>query len=146
LHGFTVFFAYLTFAHVLTYWYTNIPEETSYFLTRLEKPWVYFIIAAPFLVFLIPFIFLIPKANKWNPKTAIPIALVVLSAQWLNYMLVVIPEVVSAHEWQFPWIELGTFLGCLAGFLLSIYRFAQKIPMVSLADPLLLPALESAHP
>ena len=50
LYGFTVFFAYLTFAHVLTYWYTNIPEETSYFLTRLQKPWIDFIYLALFLV------------------------------------------------------------------------------------------------
>ncbi|MCB9229476.1 MAG: hypothetical protein H6618_07685 [Deltaproteobacteria bacterium] len=137
LFGFTVFFAYLTYAHVLTYWYGNVPEETSYFITRLQSPWLYFVIVIPFLVFLFPLFALIPKVSKWQASLTIPICGVVLLAQWLVYMLVVMPEVVPASEWSFPWIELGIFCGCLGAFLLSVFRFAEKVPMLSLADPLL---------
>ncbi len=145
MHGFTAFFGYLTYAHVLTYWYINMPEETSYFFTRLENPWFGFILAAPILSFVIPFFFLIPKANKWNPRTAIPISLTVLLAHWLNYMLVVIPEVTKATDWQFPWIEIGIFFGFLGLFLLSFMGFAKRVPLLSLGDPLLHQALKEAH-
>ena len=145
LHGFTVFFAYLTFAHVLTYWYTNIPEETSYFFTRLEKPWLYFVIAAPFLNFVFPFFMLIPKVSKWTFLITIPIAIVVILSQWISYFLIVIPEVADPKTWSFPWIELGIFLGFIGGFLAVIFRFGQKIPMIGIADPLLTSALNKAH-
>ena len=145
LHGFTVFFAYLTFSHVLTYWYTNVPEETSYFITRLEKPWIYFIIIAPFLSFVFPFFMLIPKVSKWNKFITIPIALVVIFSQWLSYFLVVMPELVSTTNLYFPWIELGLFVGFAGMFFTSILKFGSKVPMVGIADPLLVAALNKSH-
>lgn len=145
LFAFTAFYAYLTFAHVLTYWYTNMPEETSYFLTRLERPWLYFVVAAPFTSFLVPFILLVPKASKWTAFMAIPICILVLLAQWVNMMLVVIPEVTDATKWKLPWIEVGLLVGFLGAFLISFARRAAKVPLLSLADPLLPVSLSSKH-
>ena len=145
MHGFTVFFAYLTYAHVLTYWYTNIPEETSYLLTRLQTPWLGYVIAAPFLSFLFPFVFLIFKASKWTWWFVVPIATIVIISQWLSYMLVVTPEVVAPSAWDFPWIESGLFIGFIGFFVTVICHFGKKIPMVSIADPLLLSSLDQSH-
>ena len=141
LFGFTVFFAYLTYAHVLTYWYGNVPEETSYFLLRLQSPWVYFVMVIPFIVFLIPLFALIPKVSKWVAPFTVPVCTMILMAQWLVYMIVVIPEVTPADSWSFPWIELGVFLGFLGLFFMTIFRFAEKVPMLPLADPLFVKTL-----
>ena len=145
LYGFTVFFAYLTFAHVLTYWYTNIPEETSYFITRLQKPWIYLIIAAPVLSFIIPFFMLIPRASKLTFAVAFPVSLVVILAQWINYLLVVMPEVTNPETWNLPWLEVGGFIGFLGLFTFNFSTFAKKNPMVSLSDPLLLESFKQSH-
>lgn len=146
LFGFTVFYAYLTYAHVLTYWYGNVPEETSYFITRLEAPWLYFVIATPFLSFLFPLFTLIPKVSKWMGAITLPVCVIVLISQWLNYLLVVIPEVVDGKNWYLPWIEVGLFFGFLGLFLFSIFRFGTKIPMLAIADPLLRSSLhEGGH-
>ncbi len=145
MHGFTAFFAYLTFAHVLTYWYTNIPEETSYLLTRMEKPWVYLVVTVPLLSFVIPIFMLCPKAAKWNPILAIPLSVLIFFSHWLTYLLVVIPEVADRKIWLIPWIEVGLFLGFFGVFLFSFYRFAAKNPMVSISDPLLLSSLDDSH-
>lgn len=145
MHGFTAFFAYLTYAHVLTYWYINMPEETSYFLTRLVDPWLSFVIAAPFLCFLIPFILLIPKVSKWTKPLTISICLIILLSQWLNYLLVVIPETTRPEDWQFPWLEMGTFAGFLGLFMISIFRFGKSNPMISISDPLLKDSLSAHH-
>lgn len=145
MFGFTVFFAYLTYAHILTYWYGNVPEETSYFLKRLEAPWIYFVMVSPFLSFLFPFFTLIPKASKWAAPITIPVSLVVLTSQWLNYMLVVIPEVTDGKTWTFPWIEIGLFFGMFGLFFFSIFKFGKKIPMIGIADPLLPAALHEDH-
>ena len=94
--------------------------------------------------FFIPFIGLIPKISKWTPIITIPICIVVLSAQWVTFLWFVIPELVGAGEWGFPWLELGTFFGFLGAFLYSFYLFASKNPMLSIADPLL-PASYNHH-
>ena len=146
MFGFTVFFAYLTFAHVLTYWYGNVPEETSYFIRRLESPWVECLIASIFLSFLFPFFSMIPQVSKWSGAIAVPVACVVLFAQWMNYMVVVIPEVTPVSQtFLVPWIEIGIFFGFLGLFYLSIARFASKVPMLSIADPILKQALSEEH-
>ncbi len=145
LHGFTIFFAYLTYAHILTYWYGNVPEETEYFLHRMHAPWIYFVIVAPLFSFVLPLFSLIFKAAKWTPAITIPICVSILAAQWVAVMLVVMPEVVDAGTWKFPLIELGAFCFVFALFLASILWFGKRYPMVSVADPLLSEALEGGH-
>ena len=104
-------------ANLLVYEYTR---ETSYFITRLQYPWVVFIAVAPILSFLLPLFVLIPKASKWTPAITIPIAVLVIGSQWIAYMMVVIPEVTNPSDWTFPWIELGQFLAFRACALHAI--------------------------
>jgi hypothetical protein len=146
MHGFSIFFAYLTYAHVLTYWYGNMPEETEYFLHRLHAPWIYIVLGAPIVSFLIPLYAMIPKASKWTKMIGGPVAIGILVAQWSTYMLVVQPEVVKASDMNLPWIEVGLFFGVFGLFLMSIFFFGRRNPMVALADPLLKEALaEGEH-
>jgi hypothetical protein len=145
MHGFTIFFAYLTYAHIITYWYGNVPEETEYFLHRLHDPWVKIVIAIPFLVFLLPLFALIPKVSKWTAAITLPICGVILFSQWLVSMLVVIPQVVDGKTWGLPWIEVGLFLGFLGGFLSTILWFGKRFPMVGVGDPLLAEALAHSN-
>lgn len=135
MHGFTIFFAYLTFAHILTYWYTNIPEETSYFMTRMQKPWFCWLILSPICSFLIPVFALVPKASKWTAKRTIPIATLILSAQWLAYLLVVMPQI--GVNISLPWVEVGLLCGFLGLFLATFFNFVRKVPALPIADPLL---------
>lgn len=145
LHGFTVFFAYLTYAHVLTYWYGNMPEETEFFLLRIHQPWIYITAIAPFFVFVIPLYTLIFKAAKWTPAVAIPICIMVLLSQWFIALLIVMPQVVAASSWKFPWIELMILCGFAALFVQTFYAFAKRNPMLAVADPILEKALSGDH-
>jgi len=145
MHGFTIFFAYLTYAHVLTYWYGNVPEETEYFLHRLHGPWLYIVLIAPIFNFVVPLFALLPKISKWTAPLTVPICLMILVAQWFTYLLVVMPEVVDATKWSFPIIEFGVFLGFLGMFLLTVFAFGKKYPMLGLADPLLPKAITAEH-
>jgi hypothetical protein len=143
MHGFTIFFAYLTYAHVLTHWYGNMPEETEYYLHRLHGPWFWIIVIAPIFSFVIPLFALLPKASKWTAAITIPVALSILGAQWFADMLIVMPEV--TNSFGIPWIEVGTLLGFIGLFGTMFFRFAAKTPMVAIADPLLPQALSGGH-
>ncbi len=146
MHGFSIFFAYLTYAHILTYWYGNMPEETEYFLHRLEAPWKYIVFIAPLISFVLPLYVMIPKASKWTKMVSFPIAFGILCAQWFTYMLIVMPEIVKNEDFGLPMIELGLFFGIFGLFLGSVFAFGSRNPMVALADPLLHEALaEAAH-
>jgi hypothetical protein len=145
MHGFSIFFAYLTYAHVLTYWYGNMPEETEYFIHRLHAPWVYIVMIAPILSFLVPLYGLIPKASKWTKMVVGPIAVGILVAQWFTYLLVVMPEVVKKEPFGLPFIEIGIFFGIFGLFLGSFASFGRRNPMVAVADPLLHASMAEAH-
>ncbi len=141
MHGFSVFFAYLTYAHILTYWYANAPEETEYFLHRLHQPWLSLVIITPLLAFVLPLFALLPKNSKWTAHMAIPIAAIILFAQWLIAMLVVQPEVADGANFV-PWVEVGIFMGMLGLFAGCFFWFSKRFPMVGIADPLLLKTYE----
>ncbi len=145
MHGFTAFFAYLTYAHVLTYWYGNMPEETLFFIERLHAPWLYFVIALPFLIFVIPIFALVPKASKWTAPITVPLAGLIFVSQWLVAMIIAMPSTANAATWIFPWVEIGLFMGILSLFLGAFYRFGRKVPMLAIADPLLADALSGGH-
>ena len=146
MHGFTVFFAYLTYAHIITIWYGNMPEETSFFIARLHGPWLLLLYAVFFLAFILPLFALLPKISKWTSGLAIPICASILLAQWIVNLLIVMPQVTDGSTWTVPWIEVGIFLGILGLFIGSIFRFGRKFPMVSIADPLLHESLaDAAH-
>ena len=145
MHGFTIFFAYLTYAHILTYWYGNVPEETEYFLERLHEPWFYLVLIIPAIGFVIPLYTLIFKAAKWTAKITIPIALLILVAQWLNYMLITMPVLVNAEEFTSWGLEIGMFFGMFGLFASSFFWFAKRYPMLPLTDPLFAASLHQDH-
>jgi hypothetical protein len=132
---------------VLTYWYGNVPEETEYFLHRLHQPWLTFVLVAPFMSFALPLFVLIPKASKWSGTVAVPISMVIFVAQWVTYLIVVMPETADTNKWlELPMAaEVGGFLAVGGIFLLSIATYASRAYMVPVGDPLLREALAEHH-
>lgn len=145
MHGFSIFFAYLTYAHILTFWFGNMPEETEYLLHRMHAPWIYLAIGIPLLAFVVPLYVMIFKAAKWTPSVAVPIALCILGSQWFTYMLIVMPDVVDGSKMGMPLVEVGLFFGFLGLFLATYFWFGRRFPMVGLADPILPEALQGEH-
>ena len=68
LFGFTVFWAYIGFSQFMLYWYANIPEETEFYLMRLENGWAGISWALLLTNFLIPFFLMMSRHAKRNPK------------------------------------------------------------------------------
>lgn len=145
MHGFTVFFAYLTFAHILTYWYGNMPEETEYFIHRLHSPWVYLLFVVFFCAFVIPLYALIPLKAKWTVWWTVPVSVLILAAQWVTNLILVMPEVIKPEQIVIPYVELGGFLAVFGLFIFNFLMFARKHPMIPVADPLLEEALHGGH-
>ena len=62
--GHTVFWAYIAFCQFLLIWYANIPEETEFYMVRMEGGWDKVSLAFPFIHFFLPFLFLLSRHVK----------------------------------------------------------------------------------
>ncbi len=74
-------------------WYSNIPEETSYFIPRTQGPWGPVLLGSIFLNWVIPFFVLLPRPCKRNESVMLRIAIVVLIGRWADLYVMVFPPV-----------------------------------------------------
>lgn len=89
--AFCVFWAYIGFSQYMLIWYSNIPEETIFFIRRTTESWWY---VSLFLVigrFFLPFPFLLFQATKKNPKVIAGLAAWLLLMQAVDLYVIVLP-------------------------------------------------------
>ncbi len=92
LFAFTVFWAYIAFSQFFLIWYANIPEETAWFLHRLEGSWRPATVLLAVGHFAVPFFFLMPRTIKRNR------GLLLIGAVWMLAM----------HFWDLYWLVMPT--------------------------------------
>jgi Polysulphide reductase, NrfD len=129
IFGFTVFWAYLTYSHVLVIWYGNLPEETPWLFFRMFGAWQPVGILVLLMVFAIPFWGLIWVRAKITPATFTLFALISFVGMWLERYLQIQPSLAEVPRVGLP--ELGISAGFLGLFLLAYGLFARAFPMVS---------------
>jgi hypothetical protein len=141
IFGFTVFWAYLTYSHIVVIWYGNLPEETPWLFFRMFGEWQPVALLVFVLVFLVPFWGLIWVKAKVTPVTFTLLAAISIFGMWLERYLQIQPSLVEVPQLGLP--ELGVSLGFLGLFMLAYGLFALAFPMVSprLAEK----AFELAH-
>jgi Ni/Fe-hydrogenase subunit HybB-like protein len=129
IFGFTVFWAYLTYSHVIVIWYGNLPEETPWLFFRTWGAWQPVALLVLFMVFVIPFWGLISVKGKITPVTFALFATISAVGMWLERYLQIQPSLVERPPMGLP--ELGVSAGFLGLFLVSYGLFAHALPMVS---------------
>jgi hypothetical protein len=134
----TGFWAYIYFCQFMLIWYANLPEETVYFLRRAENGWLPYLLLLPVLKFAVPFLLLVPRDAKRNPRRLVPVAGLLLFAQFLELFVMVGPALghgeAAAHA-HLPLVEFAAALGFLGLFTLVFgWALARHAP-VPLKDP-----------
>jgi hypothetical protein len=141
----TGFWAYIYFCQHMLIWYANIPEETIYFIRRMENGWLPYLLLLPVLKFVVPFILLVPRNAKRNPRALVPVSLVILFAQFWELYVMVGPAVghgeESAHA-HLPLVEFAATLGFIGLFTLVFGWFLARHNAVPLKDPSIAACLE----
>ena len=94
----TGFWAYIYFCQYMLIWYANIPEETVYFIRRMENGWLPYLLLLPVLKFVVPFLLLVPREAKRNPRRLVPVSLLILFAQFWELYVMVGPAVGHGGE------------------------------------------------
>ncbi|MCP4784844.1 MAG: hypothetical protein GY878_14915 [Fuerstiella sp.] len=139
--GFSCFWMYIWFSQYMLIWYSNIPEETSYFIPRTQGAWGPVLIGSIVLNWIIPFFVLLPRPCKRSEDVMLKIAVVVLVGRWVDLYVMVFPPVTGSVP-VFGLPEIASVL-CVCGLsgLLFVKSFAAASP-VPKNDPFL---QESLH-
>lgn len=144
LIGFSCFWMYLWFSQFMLIWYTNIPEESSFFVPRMTGAWAGVTGLSIFLNWILPFFALLPRPSKRSGKTAVRIAAAVLIGRWIDLYWIVIPSLQPTHGSHaeavhpLPGVaEVGTILFVTGLFALLVSRAFSKAAPVPKHDPLL---------
>jgi hypothetical protein len=141
LFAFSVFWAYIWFSQYMLIWYTDIPEETVYFVRRQHGAWFSLFIANLFFNFVIPFGVLLRRDMKRQRRMMAIVATIVLLGRWLDVYLMIFPGIVGESPTLGLW-EIGLTLGGIGGFGLVLAAVLKRAPAVPVADPELIESLE----
>lgn len=143
LFAFTVFWAYIAFGQYFLIWYSNIPEETAWFLYRQQGGWETLFAVLAIGHFVIPFVFLLSRTLKRSMAAVLLFSIWLLATVVLDMVFIVRPMVYTGIEAEaIPgpelwWIDGAAIVGVLgvwAGVLLLRYVPGNLIPT---RDPML---------
>jgi len=138
LFAWTGFWAYIYFCQFMLIWYANLPEETTYFLRRTDNGWMPYMVALPLLKFVVPFVLMLPRDAKRKASRLIPVAVLVLFAQFWELFLMVAPALghgADAAHAHIPVVELAGTVGFIGLFTLVFGWALQRHNPVPLKDP-----------
>ena len=141
LFAFSVFWMYIWFSQYMLIWYTDIPEETSYFILRQKNGWFALFIGNIFLNWAIPFVVLLRRDMKRQRQVIGLVAAIVLLGRWLDVYLMIFPGIVGESPTFGLW-EIGLTLGGIGAFGLVLAAILKRAPAVPAADPELVESLE----
>ncbi|WP_372932302.1 hypothetical protein [Mariniphaga sediminis] len=125
LFGFSIFWAYLWISQYLLIWYGNIPEETIYYVERVDNFNTLFYVNMT-VNFLFPFLALMTRGAKRQPLYLSVIAIVVLIGHYIDLYLAIMPGAVGHEQAAIGLLEIGLPFFYLAAFLLLFLVFFEK--------------------
>ena len=141
LFSFSSFWMYIWFSQYMLIWYVNNPEETIYFIRRLDGGWRALFYLNVLVNWVIPFLVLLPRAAKRSPRVLLAIAIVLLAGRWLDLYLMILPPLGQRSFPAFGILESGLVAGGTGMFLLVVLRALGKRSLVPFNDPYLVESL-----
>jgi hypothetical protein len=118
---------YLWFSQFMLIWYSNIPEEVTYYIHRLEHFKGLFF--GVFLVnFAFPMIILMSRDAKRVIGYLLFVGALIFIGHWLDVYLMIMPGGVG--HLHFGFMEIGMFIGFLGLFLFTVFNSLSKAPLL----------------
>lgn len=150
MFAFATFWAYIWVSQYLLIWYSNMPEETIYYVVRQSHGWEFLWGLNPLVRWFLPFLILLPRENKRRPKILALVAGIIAFGHWLDIYLQVMPATshfaahhagADIHGPVFGLQELGGLAFFAGIFLLLVPKMMEKAPLLAANDPYLDEAL-----
>jgi hypothetical protein len=141
--------AYFNFSQFLIIWSGNIPEETYWYLERMQGGWGVVGVLLIVLHFAFPFLVLLSRDVKRNAKWLSVIALFVLLMRFVDLYYIIGPAPrIATHGGRLPLLESLSWMDFVAPVAVGgiwLWYFLgelKKRPLVPVNDPFLEDAIE----
>jgi len=133
MFGISIFWTYLWFSQFMLIWYSNIPEEVTYFVTRIEQ------YNLPFfgmlaMNFIFPFLILINTDFKRITWIIVMGGIVILLGHYIDFFNMIMPATVG-DQWFIGAGEIGALLFFLGLFILVVFTALTKAPLLPKRNP-----------
>lgn len=135
--GFSIFWTYIWFSQFLLIYYANIPEETIYFIQRLDVDkykWVFFINLL--LNFFLPFLLLMTRDAKRHMSILKLVCPIIIVGHWFDFYLMITPGVMQ-KDGAFGLVEIGMLMVFGVAFVFVTLTNLAKAPLYAKNHPML---------
>jgi gas vesicle protein len=133
MFGISVFWTYLWFSQFMLIWYANIPEEITYFKTRIDVYTLPFW-GAVVMNFVFPLLVLINTDFKRIAPIIIGAGVVILCGHYIDFFNMVMPATVG-DQWFVGVSEISSVLFFLGLFIFVVFSALSKSPLTPKRNP-----------
>ena len=133
MFGISIFWTYLWFSQFMLIWYSNIPEEVTYFITRIEDynlPFFGMLV----MNFIFPLLILMNSDYKRINYFIVMAGVVILLGHYIDVFNMIMPSAVG-DQWFIGIAEIGAFLFFLGLFIFVVFKEISKAPLDAAGDP-----------
>jgi hypothetical protein len=140
LFAFSTFWAYIWTVQYLLIWYVNLPDEVTYYMKRVNGPWLFLFLLNLVANWVVPFLLLLSADAKRNPRVLKFVCVLLLCGHWLDLYLLIMPSLASSP--RIGLLEPLIAVGYASLFGLIFLRSLTKAPLVPQNDPFLASAID----
>ena len=140
MFGFSIFWTYLWFSQFMLIWYADMPEEVTYFVTRIEDYKIPFF-GMLAMNFIFPVLLLMNSDYKRMNWFVVMTGIVILLGHYVDVFNMVMPATVGT-SWFIGLPEIGSMLFFFGLFVLVVFTALTKAPLLAKNNPLI---KESKH-
>ena len=137
--------AYTSFSQLLIIWSANLPEEITWYMTRLEGGWQYVAYGLLVFHFAVPFLFLISSTMKSKTKLLGVLAAGLIFMRWVDLYWITAPTFTKVHAEHGPsfhssgitlhWLDLVISIG-IGGIVVAFFLAQlKKRALIAQNDP-----------
>ncbi|WP_378185704.1 quinol:cytochrome C oxidoreductase [Aquimarina sp. W85] len=133
MFGISIFWTYLWFSQFMLIWYSNIPEEVTYFITRIEDYKLPFF-GMLIMNFIFPLLILMNSDFKRLNWFVVMAGIMILCGHYIDVFNMVMPATVGT-SWFIGLSEISSVLFFLGLFLFVVFGALTKAPLLAKGNP-----------
>jgi hypothetical protein len=134
LLAFVMLWAYLSFSQFLIIWSGNMPEETSWYLSRARGGWAALAVILIILHFAVPFFLLLSRDIKRVPGALSWVAGLLVALTLVDVFWLIVPAFEAAAP-RVHWTNVTLVAGLGGLWLWAFFGQLQARPLLPMADP-----------
>lgn len=127
--------SYMWFSQFMLIWYANIPEEVTYYITRIEHfKGLYF--GMFFINFAFPMLLLMSRDAKRHAGMLTAVGVIIFAGHWMDLYIMVMGGSMGHHAYVGA-LEIGMALFFVGFFIRTILSNLTKAPLMPVNHPFL---------